>query len=186
LIVFHGPENGHSEPIKGVTYWLPLSILLVLSTAVGALIHPPLAGVLPDFKALATFENDEHFVEIISIATALGGLLVGFFLFSGQRTLVNKFNQTRIGAGLGYCMYNAFGFDALFDRLFTRPFFAIARLVKADPVDKFWSIVPAIVRGGNALSTQGQKGQLRGYLASTAFGAVILLFALLAIQVMGK
>jgi NADH-quinone oxidoreductase subunit L len=186
LIVFHGQENGHSEPIKGVTYWLPLSILLVLSTFVGSMIHPPLAGVLPDFKALAAFENDEHFVEIISIATALGGLLVGFFLFSGQRTLVKKFNQTRIGAGLGYCMYNAFGFDALFDRLFTRPFFAIARLVKADPVDKFWSIVPAIVRGGNAWSTQGQKGQLRGYLASTAFGAVILLFALLAIQVMGK
>ncbi|GAC1369592.1 MAG: hypothetical protein NVS3B3_02240 [Aquirhabdus sp.] len=123
---------------------------------------------------------------MLSIATALGGLLVGFLLFAGKRTLVNKFNQTRVGAGLGYCMYNAFGFDALFDLLFTKPFFAIARLIKSDPVDRFWSIVPAIVRGGNAWSTQGQKGSLRGYLASTAFGAVVLLFTLLAIQVMGK
>jgi NADH-quinone oxidoreductase subunit L len=185
-IVFHGQENGHAEPIKGTTYWLPLSVLLVLSTFVGAWIHPPLAGVLPDFKPLLAYENDEHFVKLISMATALGGVLVGFIVFGLNRSLVNKFTQTRIGAGLTYCMYNAFGFDALFDLIFTRPFFAIARLVKADPVDKFWGIVPAVVRGGNAWSIQGQKGQLRGYLASTAFGAVILLFALLAIQVMGK
>ncbi len=184
--VFHGQENGHAEPIKGASYWLPLSVLLILSTAVGAMIHPPLAGVLPEFKALAAFEHDLHFIEYISIATALGGLLVGFILFSGKRTLVNKFNQTRVGAGLGYCMYNAFGFDALFDILFTKPFLAIARLIKSDPVDRFWSIVPALVRGGNAWATQGQKGLLRGYLTSTALGAVVLLFTLLAIQIMGK
>ena len=184
--VFHGQPNGHAHAIKGSSYWLPLSVLLVLSTFVGHYITPPLAGVLPDFKALAQFEHDEHFIEYLSIATALGGVLVGFILFSGKRTLVNKFNQTTIGAGLGYWLYNACGFDALFDIIFTKPFLFIARLVKSDPVDKFWSIVPAIVRGGNAVATKGQSGSLRGYAASTAFGAIILLFALLAIQVMGK
>ncbi len=185
-IVFHGQENGHSEPIKGVSYWLPLLVLLVLSTAVGALIHPPLAGVLPDFKALVQFEHDEHFIEFISIATALGGLAIGALLFTGKRTLVTKFNNTGIGAGLGYWMYNAFGFDKLFDIVFTKSFLAIARLLQSDPIDRFWSVVPAIVRGGNAVATKGQTGSLRGYAAATAFGAVVLIFALLAIQVMGK
>jgi len=184
--VFHGAERTHAHAIKGVSYWLPLGVLLVLSTAVGALIVPHLVGVLPAFTVLPAFESDEGLVSIMAASTALGGLAVGALLFAVKRDWVNRFNQTAIGGALERFCYNAFYFDALYDLLFTKPFLFIARLVKADPVDKVWSVVPAIVRAGNALSTRAQTGSLRGYAAGTAFGAVLILFALLAIQVMGK
>lgn len=39
--------------MKGVTHSLPLIVLLILSTFVGALIVPPLQGVLPQTTELA-------------------------------------------------------------------------------------------------------------------------------------
>ncbi|MCE1848647.1 NADH-quinone oxidoreductase subunit L, partial [Enterobacter hormaechei] len=47
FIVFHGEAKTKAHPVKGITHHLPLLVLLVLSTFVGALIVPPLAGVLP-------------------------------------------------------------------------------------------------------------------------------------------
>ncbi|HHA5413994.1 TPA: NADH-quinone oxidoreductase subunit L, partial [Escherichia coli] len=47
FIVFHGKEQIHAHAVKGVTHSLPLIVLLILSTFVGALIVPPLQGVLP-------------------------------------------------------------------------------------------------------------------------------------------
>lgn len=53
FIVFHGKEQIHAHAVKGVTHSLPLIVLLILSTFVGALIVPPLQGVLPQTTELA-------------------------------------------------------------------------------------------------------------------------------------
>ena len=47
LVTFHGPAQIQAHGGHGVAYGLPLVLLLVLSTGVGALIHPPLQDVLP-------------------------------------------------------------------------------------------------------------------------------------------
>lgn len=44
FIVFHGKEQIHAHAGKGITHHLPLIVLMILSTFVGALIVPPLQG----------------------------------------------------------------------------------------------------------------------------------------------
>ena len=61
-------------------------MLLVLSTFVGAMIVPPLQGVLPDTTEL------EHgrvlTLEITSGVVAIAGILIAAWLWLGKRTLV--------------------------------------------------------------------------------------------------
>ncbi len=48
FVAFHGEPKTEAHAGHGISHWLPLSVLIVLSTFVGALITPPLAGVLPE------------------------------------------------------------------------------------------------------------------------------------------
>jgi NADH-quinone oxidoreductase subunit L len=87
FIVFHGAEQTHAHELKGISYSLPLLVLLVLSTGIGALIHPPLAGVLPA-SAGAAGGDAKHQLELLSGAIAIAGIALAAFLYLGRRTLV--------------------------------------------------------------------------------------------------
>ncbi len=65
--VFHGEAKIEAHPGQGIAYWLPLGVLLLFSTFVGGLIHPPLAGVLPTGHAAG---GAELAVQILSAAVA--------------------------------------------------------------------------------------------------------------------
>lgn len=60
--------------MKGVTHSLPLIVLLILSTFVGALIVPPLQGVLPQTTELA--HGSMLTTEITSGVVAVVGILL--------------------------------------------------------------------------------------------------------------
>ena len=75
-------------------------MLLVLSTFVGAMIVPPLQGVLPDTTEL------EHgrvlTLEITSGVVAIAGILIAAWLWLGKRTLVTAVaNSAPPSAGHG-------------------------------------------------------------------------------------
>jgi NADH-quinone oxidoreductase subunit L len=44
FIVFHGPEQTHAQELKGISYSLPLAVLLVLSTGIGRLYEIPFSS----------------------------------------------------------------------------------------------------------------------------------------------
>lgn len=189
-LVFHGQEKTHAHKIEGVSYWLPLAVLLVLSTVVGAALQHPvghvLNTVLPEFVVNATVAHDKHFVEFTAVGVALFGLLVGAVLFAFKADSVRKLSNTAFGAGVAHIWRNAWGFDALYSLIFVRPYLMIAKLLGRDPVDRLWGVFPVIVRAGNSVSTARQTGSLRGYAAAMTTGAVILLMILIVIQVLGK
>jgi NADH-quinone oxidoreductase subunit L len=189
-LVFHGQEKTHAHKIEGVSYWLPLAVLLVLSTVVGAALQHPvghvLNTVLPEFVVNATVAHDKHFVEFTAVGVALFGLLVGAVLFAFKADSVRKLYNTAFGAGVAHIWRNAWGFDALYSLIFVRPYLMIAKLLGRDPVDRLWGVFPVIVRAGNSVSTARQTGSLRGYAAAMTIGAVILLMILIVIQVLGK
>lgn len=189
-LVFHGEEKTHAQPIRGISYQLPLLVLLVLSTAVGALIHPPLAGVLPEgvgsMLQAAGKAHDLHYVELIAASAALLGLAVGIVLFTGERRLVTQMRNSRLGAAIAHWWEHAWGFDALYHLIFVKPFLALVALLRRDPIDGFWGIVPLLSRFGNITMTKTQRGSLRGYAMSIAFGSVVILMVLMTLQVMGK
>ena len=186
-IVFFGEEKTPIHDLKGWTYWLPLAVLLVLSTAVGAMIHPPLAGVLPQSFSVIhpEVEHGKHTAEMIVMAAMLAGLIVGAFLFALDKgRIVSKFTQTGLGGALNYWCYHGLGFDALYDIVFVKPFLLIGKLIKIDPIDRTWNILPALSLAGNRVATWFQSGSIRGYAASFGLGMAVLL--VLVMMMIGK
>ena len=185
FIAFHGKENGHAEPIKGVDYWLPLAVLLVLSTAVGALVHQPLEGVLPAMPSTLLSAQAAHegklVLEFVSGGIAIVGIVIAAALYLGERRLVNRISATAPGRVLTKLWYNAWGFDWLYDRIFVRPFMALVHLLRRDPADQAIGVIPRLSQAGNRLLAVTENGQIRWYAASFAIGAVLILSVLLLV-----
>ena len=179
-IIFFGEEKTKAHKLSGVSYWLPLSVLLVLSTAVGAFITPPLQGVLPEsvghLLEVAGQAHGKHTAEFIAMGAMAAGLILAALLYVVNKgRMLTKFKRTRIGGALYYWCYHGMGFDALYDIVFVKPFLFIGRLFKADPVDKTWLILPKLISAGNKVLSATQTGSLRGYAASFGLGMAVLL-----------
>ncbi|SIR94294.1 NADH dehydrogenase subunit L [Moraxella cuniculi DSM 21768] len=186
-IAFFGKEKTHAEPLSGIAYWLPLSVLLLLSTGLGALITPPLNEVLPlgagQLLEQAGEVAGKYRAEYIAMAFMATGLLVAVFLYViNQGRLLDKFKNTTLGAALYHWCYHGLGFDALYDWLFVKPFLAIAKLLKNDPVDKLINIFPALASAGNKVMVKTQTGLLRTHMLSFGMAvAVVLILAMMMV-----
>lgn len=179
-IIFFGEEKTHAHKLSGVSYWLPLTVLLILSTAVGAWITPPLQGVLPESAGylleVAGRAHDKHTAEYIAMGAMLAGLIIAALLYVADKgRMLTRFKRTSIGASLYHWSYHGMGFDALYDIVFVKPFLFIGRLFKADPIDKTWHILPKLASAGNKVLSATQTGSLRGYAASFGLGVAVLL-----------
>lgn len=179
-VVFFGEEKTHAHKLSGVSYWLPLTVLLVLSTAVGAWITPPLQGVLPQsvghLLEVAGQAEAKHTAEYIAMGAMLAGLVLAALLYVVNKgRLLTSFKRSRVGGALYHWCYHGLGFDALYDLLFVKPFLFIGRLLKADPIDKTWYVLPKLASAGNKVLSATQTGSLRGYAASFGLGVAVLL-----------
>ncbi|MBT8764990.1 NADH-quinone oxidoreductase subunit L [Metapseudomonas boanensis] len=178
FIAFHGEAKTDAHAGHGIAHSLPLVVLLVLSTFIGALITPPLAGVLPESVGHAGGEA-KHSLEIASGAIALAGILLAALLFLGKRRFVSAVAQSAPGRFLGAWWFAAWGFDWLYDLLFVKPYLLVCRLLGRDPIDGSIGLIPRVVRSGNSALSRSQTGQLRWYAVSIVGGAVLVLGAVL-------
>lgn len=178
FIAFHGEQKTEAHAGHGVAHWLPLVTLIVLSTFIGALISPPLAGVLPQSVGHAGGEA-KHSLEIASGAIAIIGIVLAALLFLGKRSFATAVSQSAPGRFLSAWWFAAWGFDWLYDKLFVRPYLLLCRLLGRDPIDRSIGLIPRLARGGNALLASSETGQVRWYATSIAGGAVLVLAVLL-------
>jgi NADH-quinone oxidoreductase subunit L len=178
FIAFHGEAKVEAHAGQGVAHWLPLSVLILLSTFIGALISPPLAGVLPQSVGHAGGEA-KHSLELASALIALSGILLAALLFLGQRRLVSALAASAPGRLLGAWWFAAWGFDWLYDKLFVRPYLLACRLLGRDPIDASIGVLPRLARGGHGVLSRSETGQLRWYAASIVGGAVLVLTVVL-------
>jgi NADH-quinone oxidoreductase subunit L len=177
FIVFHGEAKTDAHAGHGIAYWLPLSVLLVLSTFIGAWIHPPLAGVLPASVGEHGGEM-KHSVELISGGVALIGIVLAALLFLGKRQFVTALSESTIGRVVGGLWKNAWGFDWLYDHIFVKPFMFLVRVNARDWADATIGLLPRMITQGNKLLVRTQSGNLRWYAASMALGTVLVLAVL--------
>jgi NADH-quinone oxidoreductase subunit L len=182
FIAFHGEPKTEAHAGHGVAHWLPLSVLIVLSTFIGAMITPPLAGVLPQSVGHAGGEA-KHSLEIASGAIALAGILLAALLFLGKRRLVTAIADSAPGRFFSTWWFAAWGFDWIYDKLFVKPYLAISRLLRSDPFDRTIGLIPRLVKGGHDTMSRTETGQLRWYAASIAAGAVLVLGAVVLVAV---
>ena len=182
FIAFHGEAKTEAHAGHGISHWLPLGVLIVLSTFVGAWIHPPLAGVLPESAGHAGGEA-KHSLEIASGAIAIAGILLSALLFLGKRRLVTAIANSGIGRVLSAWWFAAWGFDWIYDKLFVKPYLLISHILRKDPVDRSIGLIPRLARGGHVAMSKTETGQLRWYTASIAVGAVLVLGAVVVAAV---
>ncbi|AKH64660.1 MULTISPECIES: NADH-quinone oxidoreductase subunit L [Photorhabdus] len=179
FIVFHGEAKTKAHSVKGITHHLPLLVLLVLSTFVGALIAPPLAGVLPADHA--TGDTGKMMLEVVSGVVAVAGILLAMALYLGKRQLVNSVAQSAPGRFFSVWWFNAWGFDVLYDWVFVKPFKSITRVLQNDPLNSLMNIPAVLSRWSNKGLSLSENGQIRWYVASMGLGAVLVLALLLLV-----
>ena len=175
FIVFHGREQVHVQADRSISQILPLSVLLLLSTAIGAFIHPPLAAVLPPSPG-AGLEEGKFLLEVISIAIAVGGIVIAYLLYAGDRTFIERVAAGGAGRFFTALWKQAWGFDRLYDALFVQPFRALMPLLRRDLADYVMeSFIPALLQTLRIPLVAAQNGQVRWYAAVMALGVACLL-----------
>ncbi|ATO33868.1 NADH-quinone oxidoreductase subunit L [Dickeya dianthicola] len=179
FIVFHGEAKTKAHAGKGISHHLPLLVLLVLSTFVGAQIALPLHGVLP---ATTELEHDQVMtLEIASGVVAIAGILLAAALWLGKRQLVTSVANSAPGRFFSTWWFHAWGFDWLYDKVFVKPYLAIATLLQRDPLNALMNIPAILTRWGNRALIVSENGQVRWYVASMGVGAAVVLALLLLV-----
>lgn len=177
-LVFHGEEKTQAQPLKGITHHLPLIVLIVLSTALGAFIQLPLADVLP---GNSWGEEGKVTLEIISGIVATVGILLALALYLGKRQLVKTIAKSSFGCILSKLWLQGWGFDWFYNKLFVKPYLTIAKLLSRDPVDQLMGLFPTSAKVTHRALAVSENGQLRWYIVSICLGAVVVLTALLLV-----
>ena len=178
FIVFHGEEKIKAHAGKGITHHLPLLVLLVLSTFIGALITPPLQGVLPETGA---GDAGKAALEITSGVVAVAGIVLAALLWLGRRTLVTAVAASAPGRFLSRWWFAAWGFDWLYDLLFVKTFRGMAWLLKSDPFNAVIDLLGTTSRAAGKALAVSENGYLRWYVASMGIGAVVVLALMLVV-----
>jgi NADH-quinone oxidoreductase subunit L len=65
-------------------------------------------------------------------------------------------------------------FDALYGRLFVRPFSTLARINRHDVVDAAYALLVAALRATHRALSRTQTGLVRQYASALAVGAILL------------
>ena len=180
FIVFFGEtrSKGRLHDDFGLNMRLPLILLAALSVVGGWFGLSAVADVLPDGGLEAA--HHEGVLVWLTPLVPIVGVAFGYLVFGGKQVAVRGLVQSRVGRAVAGFWRGGWGFDALYDLLFVRPFMWLARVNKSDAVDFLYAMLVAFARRLNAVAVQTQTGALRWYAASMAVGlALAILLALL-------
>ena len=176
FIVFHGEIKTDAHKGHGLAYALPLMVLLILSTGLGALITPPLQTVLPASVGEHGGEM-KHTLELVSAGIALTGVVLAAFLYLGKRTLVTRIAANPLSRLLSSWWRNAWGFDWLYNVLFVKPYVSVSRYNRLDGVDVVVGLIPASANIAHRMLSVTQNGRIRWYALTIAAGALCVIAA---------
>jgi NADH-quinone oxidoreductase subunit L len=123
-------------------------------------------------------EAMKHHVEFVSGAIAITGIVLAAFLFLFDTRIVKSIAASSIGQFLTKWWFAAWGFDWLYDKVFVKPFLFVVSVIRRDPVDKTFNLIPAAVQQMHHALSATQNGSVRWYAATIAAGVVIILAAL--------
>ena len=179
--IFHGEMKSdgarQAKAGRGFAHGLPLVILTLLSTLLGAWITPPLSGVLPAGPGEG-MEAGHTALVLVASATALIGLGLGAWLFIFKRDWLAHITRQGIGAGLWTLWNLAWGFDIVFNWLLVRPYRGLVRIMRGDLFDAFFRLIAHTLRAVHFGLSRTQTGKLRGYAATMVVGATLILLSL--------
>ena len=170
FLVFFGEAKTEPDRQPGWRISWPLAILCVFSL-LGGWIALPLAPVFP-----AT--GDHHppaAIEWISISIPLMGLALAYLLYLGKQLSVEKVVASALARRLQEFWHSGWRIDALYDWLWVRPYQAVCRSLRNEPIDLFYNLVVQINIAMHRGFSDTQTGRIRWYATSMVMGLILLL-----------
>lgn len=175
FLTFHGEAKTEAQPGKGIAHHLPLIVLGILSTFMGAILfNLPLADVLPGGEAHAGGHSTKLILEILASLVAVVGVGIAAGLYLGSRERIARAANTSVGRALWRFWNEAWMFDRLYDVLFVRPYRAAGRLHATDWVNGLINGIPGLAIILNHRLSLMQNGQMRRYVSVLASAATLL------------
>ncbi|GHN01029.1 NADH-quinone oxidoreductase subunit L [Cytophagales bacterium WSM2-2] len=184
FLTFFGEEKTHVGHAPGRGMTIPLLVLAGLST-LGGFIELPhsfghftifsnfLSPVLPSVAVQEDFENIEWIVQLVAAGVALSGVYVAYVFYIVKPGLSEELKMS--AADLHKFFFNGWGFDALYDKLFVRPFVFISNINKKDIADKLYDGLVMLANWFNRILAYTQSGVLRWYIMGIVIGGILLL-----------
>jgi NADH-quinone oxidoreductase subunit L len=186
FITFFGESKTEVSHRPGLRMLVPLVILAVLSIVGGFVELPRTLGNAPLFSEFLRPVFNEKAAEHSGIASeavlqigativALAGIFVAVLFYLLRPEYAKEIGNIGMFESMRKFWLSGWDFDALYDRLFVRPFLWIAELNKKDLIDSGYTGIANLNRSLNALLSKTQTGSIRWYAMGTAVGAVVFL-----------
>lgn len=176
FVVFFGQAKTEPSGDVGWRMGVPLILLCALAMLGGYFVIP-VADVFP----IASTDHPAHWVEYVSIATPVLGLLLAYLLFYSKQLNMDGLINSSVGQVLRGFWLSGWRIDWLYDLVFVKPYTMLSGLMKNEPVDSFYGLVIAINQTFNYWGMRSQTGRMRWYIGSMVFGLILLLT--LALQI---
>jgi NADH-quinone oxidoreductase subunit L len=170
VLVFFGELKTEPQVLSGWAFSMPLIVLAALALGGGWFGLGAVAPVLPD----GGIENGEHYggLAVLTALVPLLGVATGWWLYGRRRT---GQPLPLDDSPAGVFLRNGWGFDGLYERMIERPFVALARLLRNEPIDWLYQLLVAGARRLHGVLAATQTGQLRWYAASMGIGLILVL-----------
>jgi NADH-quinone oxidoreductase subunit L len=185
FITFFGDQRTPVSQKPGSRMIVPLVILAVLSVVGGYVELPHTLGdvrLFSDFISISLPEivpnagpGAEMTVQGIASLVSLTGISIAYLFFLRRREYLDKIVAIRPFESIRKFWFAGWDFDALYDRLFVRPFVWIARTNKNDFIDAGYNGIASMNRALHSVLSATQTGNIRWYAMGIAAGAVVFL-----------
>jgi len=186
--------GGSKTPVSlkpGPRMLAPLIILAVLSIIGGFVELPQTLGNHPLFsdflKTVFSEKTVEHGVgegmlQIIASLVSLAGIFIAWLFFIRVPQYADRIARAPILESIRIFFLAGWDFDAIYDRLFIRPFMWLARTSRHDFIDSFYTVIAALNRMLSTALSKTQTGNIRWYAMGMVVGAVVFLGIVMFLQ----
>jgi NADH-quinone oxidoreductase subunit L len=185
FIAFHGEPHARPEKSPSAVLLIPLVVLAVFSVAGGFVELPETMGHFAPFSELmrrilpatgigSASVSTEFLFQLLASVAGLGGILAAFFIYYIGRREVSEIDLEKPGRPLYKYLFYGFGFDFVYERLLSRPYYWLARINRSDFIDKFYYGLARLNLILNRLISASQTGRVRNYALGIALGAVLI------------
>jgi NADH-quinone oxidoreductase subunit L len=184
FVTFFGKERIGLSMKPGARMLLPLGALGLLSIVGGFVELPETLGNLPLFSDFmsGTFPaasehaaENELLLQILASLVSVSGIVLAYVLYIRRPVFAEKFAILRPIEALRKFCFAGWGFDALYDALFVRPFAWIAKVNKDDFIDSGYDGIVTMNAALHRVLSKTQTGSIRWYAMGIAVGVVVFL-----------
>jgi NADH-quinone oxidoreductase subunit L len=184
FLTFFGESKTAISRKPGPRMITPLIILAVLSIVGGLVNLPETLGGMPLFsnflQTVFSEKTREHvgnegMLQIIASLVSLSGIFIAYLLYLRNPQYADRIARGRVFGSIRKFWLAGWDFDAMYDRLFVRPFVRLAESNKRDFIDSGYGDIAALSRLLSAALSRTQTGNIRWYAMGMVVGAIMFL-----------